>query len=168
VAAVIISYLLLLSQEYLDLSLINAWGYNTMADIHFCNNIRYFRDLKPCISIVIAEDTRAEIHRYGNINLVIKVGEQHLTRYLTLRNVAYALYFYTNLISVAKLRRVGVIIDQSINYLRYKNNGSLFANLMEYGGLYLINAIACLPPTPTAYAMSTRFFETLAYNRVWH
>ena len=60
----------------------------------------------------------------------------------------YALYFYTNLISAAKLRRVGVIINQSTNHLRYKDNGSLFANLMEYGGLYLINTITTLPPTP--------------------
>jgi len=59
-------------------------------------------------------------------------------------------------------------MDQFTNHLRYKDDGSLFANLMEYGGLYLINAIACLPPTSTAYAISTRFFETLAYNRVWH
>jgi len=78
----------------------------------------------------------------------------------------YALYFYTNLISAAKLYRVKVIINQSTNYLRYKDNGGLFANLMEYGGLYLINAIACLLSTPTAYATSTRFFETSAYNKV--
>ena len=39
-AAVTISFLLLiLSQDYLDLSLINAWGYDTMADTHFCNDI---------------------------------------------------------------------------------------------------------------------------------
>jgi len=80
----------------------------------------------------------------------------------------YTSYFYTNLISAAKLYRVGVIIDQSINHLRYKDNRSLFANLIEYGGLYLINTITYLPPTPTAYATSTRFFKTLAYNRVWH
>jgi len=80
----------------------------------------------------------------------------------------YALCFYTNLISAAKLYRVGVIMDQSTNYLRYKDDGSLFANLMEYRGLYLIDTIACLPPTPTTYAIFTRFFETSAYNRVWH
>jgi len=80
----------------------------------------------------------------------------------------YALYFHTNLISAAKLYRVRVIMDQSINHLRYKDDGSLFTNLMEYRGLYLINTIAYLPPTPTAYAISTRFFKTLAYNRVWH
>jgi len=39
---------------------------------------------------------------------------------------------------------------------------------MKYGGLYLIDAIATLPPTSTAYATSTRFFKTLAYNKVWH
>jgi len=139
-----------------------------MADTHFCNDIRYFRDLKPYISTATAGDLGVEIHGYGNISLAIKVGKQRLTWYLTLRNVAYALYFYTNLISAAKLCRVGVIIDQFINYLRYKDNGSLFANLIEYGGLYLIDAIAYLPPTPTAYATSTRFFKTSAYNKVWH
>jgi len=97
------------------------------------------------MSIVIAGDSKAEIHRYGNINLVIKVGKQHLTWYLTLRNIAYTLYFYTNLISAVKLRRVRVIINQFINYLRYKDDRSLFSNLTEYRGLYLINTIAyCL------------------------
>jgi len=38
-AVVIISFSLLLSQDHLDLSLINAWGYDTMADTHFCNDI---------------------------------------------------------------------------------------------------------------------------------
>jgi len=80
----------------------------------------------------------------------------------------YAPYFYINLISVAKLCRVGVIINQFINYLRYKDNGALFANLIKYRGLYLINAIAYLLLTPTAYATSTRFFKTLAYNKVWY
>ena len=28
-----------------------------------------------------------------------------------------------------------------MNYLRYKDDGSLFTNLIEYKGLYLINAI---------------------------
>ena len=83
-----------------------------------------------------------------------------------MRNIAYTPYFYTNLISVAKLYRVGVIINQSINYLRYKDDRSLFANLIEYRGLYLINAITTLPPTPTAYTTSTRFFITSAYNKV--
>jgi hypothetical protein len=63
------------------------------------------------MSIATARDSRAEIHGYGNINLAIKVGKQRLTRYLTLRNIAYALYFYTNLISTAKLYRVRVIMD---------------------------------------------------------
>ena len=53
-----------------------------------------------------------------------------------------------------------------MNYLRYKDDGSLFANLIEDGGLYLINAIATLLPTPTAYAISTRFFTTSAYDKV--
>jgi len=78
-AAIIISFSLLTSltssQDYLDLSLINTWGYNTMADTHFCNNIRYFCDFKPSISIATARDSRAEIHGYGNINLAIKVGK---------------------------------------------------------------------------------------------
>jgi len=157
-----------LSQDHPDLSLINAWGYDTMADTHFCNNIRYFRDFKPSMSTATAGDSGVEIHGYGDINLAIEVGEQRLTRYLTLRNVAYAPYFHTNLISAAKLRRVGVIMDQSTNHLRYKDDGSLFANLTEYGGLYLVDATACLPPTPTAYATSTRFFKTSAYDKVWH
>jgi hypothetical protein len=46
-----------------------------MADTHFCNNIRYFRNFKPSMSIATARDSRAEIHRYGDINLAIKVGE---------------------------------------------------------------------------------------------
>jgi len=46
-----------------------------MADTHFCNDIRYFRDLKLYISIATAGDAGAEIHGYGNVNLVIKVGE---------------------------------------------------------------------------------------------
>ena len=55
-----------------------------------------------------------------------------------------------------------------MNYLRYKDDGSLFSNFTEYGGLYLIDAIATLPPTPTAYTTSTRFFKTLVYNKVWY
>ena len=46
-----------------------------MADTYFYNNIRYFRNLKPYMSIVIARDARAEIYRYSNINLAIKVGK---------------------------------------------------------------------------------------------
>jgi len=46
-----------------------------MADTYFCNDIRYFRDFKLSISIATAGDSKAEIHRYGNINLAIKVGE---------------------------------------------------------------------------------------------
>jgi len=46
-----------------------------MANTHFCNNIRYFRDLKPYIFTVTARDARAEIYGYGNINLAIKVGK---------------------------------------------------------------------------------------------
>jgi len=46
-----------------------------MADTYFCNNIRYFRNLKPYMSIAIARDSRAEIYGYGDINLVIKVGK---------------------------------------------------------------------------------------------
>ena len=75
-AAIITSFLLLLLlQDYSDLFLINTWGYNTMADTHFYNNIRYFCDFKPCIFIAMARDFRAEIHGYGNINLVIEVGK---------------------------------------------------------------------------------------------
>ena len=46
-----------------------------MVDTHFYNNIRYFRNFKLSISIVIARDYRAEIYRYGDINLAIKVGK---------------------------------------------------------------------------------------------
>ena len=46
-----------------------------MADTHFYNNIKYFCNLKPYISIATARDSKAEIYRYGNINLVIKVGK---------------------------------------------------------------------------------------------
>jgi hypothetical protein len=46
-----------------------------MADIHFYNNIRYFYNFKLSMSIVIAGDTRAEIHGYSDINLAIKVGK---------------------------------------------------------------------------------------------
>ena len=72
------------------------------------------------------------------------------------------------MISAAKLYKVRVIINQSTNYLRYGDDGSLFANLIEYGGFYLINAITTLPLTPTAYAISTRFFTTSVYDKVWH
>jgi len=54
--------------------LINVWGYDTMADTHFCNDIRYFRDFKLSMSIVIARDSGAEIYGYGDINLAIEVG----------------------------------------------------------------------------------------------
>ena len=46
-----------------------------MADTHFYNNIRYFRDFKPYISTAMAGDSRAEIYGYNNINLAIKVGK---------------------------------------------------------------------------------------------
>ena len=46
-----------------------------MADTHFYNNIRYFYDFKPSISIATARDSRAEIYRYSNINLAIEVGK---------------------------------------------------------------------------------------------
>jgi len=75
-AAVTTSFLLLLLlQNHLDLSLINAWGYNTMIDTYFCNDIRYFYDFKPSISTVMARDSRAEIYGYSDINLAIKVGK---------------------------------------------------------------------------------------------
>jgi hypothetical protein len=112
VAAVTTSFSsLILLQDHLDLSLINAWGYNTMADTYFCNDIRYFYDFKLSMSIATAGDSGAEIHGYGDIDLAIEVGKQRLTQYLILRNIAYAPYFYTNLVSAAKLQKVGVIID---------------------------------------------------------
>ncbi len=120
------------------------------------------------MSIATARDSGAEIYGYSDINLAIKVGKQRLTQYLTLRNVTYTPYFYTNLISTVKLHKVGVIINQSINYLRYKDDKSLFANLIEYKGLYLIDAITTLLPTLTTYAIFTRFFIMSAYNKVWH
>ena len=63
------------------------------------------------MSTATARDSRAEIHKYSNINLAIKVGKQRLTQYLILRNIAYTPYFHINLISAAKLRRVRVIIN---------------------------------------------------------
>ena len=75
VVTITTSFSLLLLQDYLDLSLINTQGYNTIVDTHFCNNIKYFYDFKPYISIVMAGDSRAKIHRYSNINLAIKVGK---------------------------------------------------------------------------------------------
>ena len=65
----------ILSQDYPDLSLINAWGYNTMADTHFCNDIWYFCDFKLYMFTVMARDSGAEIHGYGDINLAIEVGK---------------------------------------------------------------------------------------------
>ena len=50
-----------------------------MADTHFYNNIRYFHNFKPSISTAIAGDSGAEIYKYSNINLVIKVEKQRLT-----------------------------------------------------------------------------------------
>jgi hypothetical protein len=139
-----------------------------MADTHFYNNIRYFCNFKLSISIAITGDSKAEIYGYDDINLAIKVGKQRLTQYLILRNIAYTPYFYINLISAAKLYKVGVIINQFINYLRYKDDGSLFANFIKYKSLYFINTIATLPPTFTAYATSTKFFIILVYDKVWH
>src|SRR6266702_4831162 len=98
-----------------------------MADTHFCNNIQYFYDFKLSISTATARDFRAEIHKYNNINLAIEVGKQCLTQYLILRNITYTPYFYINLISIAKLCKVKVIINQFINHLRYKDDRSLFA-----------------------------------------
>ena len=46
-----------------------------MADIYFCNDIRYFCDFKPSMSTAIAEDSGAEIYGYNDINLAIKVGK---------------------------------------------------------------------------------------------
>jgi len=51
------------------------WSMTTIVNTHFCNNIRYFRNFKLSISIVIARDSRVEIYGYGNINLAIKVGK---------------------------------------------------------------------------------------------
>ena len=46
-----------------------------MADTHFCNNIKYFYDFKPSMSIITAGDSGTEIDRYNNINLAIEVGK---------------------------------------------------------------------------------------------
>jgi len=46
-----------------------------MADTHFYNDIRYFHNFKLSISIATARDSGAEIYRYSNINLAIKVGK---------------------------------------------------------------------------------------------
>ena len=75
-AIIIISFLLLLLlQDYLDLSLINTWGYNTIVDTYFCNNIKYFYNFKLCMSTAMARDSKVEIHKYSNINLAIEVGK---------------------------------------------------------------------------------------------
>jgi len=46
-----------------------------MVDTHFCNDIRYFHNLKPYIFTAIARDLGAEIYGYGDISLAIKVGK---------------------------------------------------------------------------------------------
>ena len=46
-----------------------------MADTYFYNNIRYFCNFKLSMSIATARDLGVEIHRYGDINLVIEVGK---------------------------------------------------------------------------------------------
>ena len=46
-----------------------------MADTYFCNNIRYFYDFKPYISTAMARDSKAEIYKYSDINLAIKVSK---------------------------------------------------------------------------------------------
>jgi len=46
-----------------------------MVDTHFCNDIRYFYNFKLSMSIAIARDSGAEIYKYGDINLAIKVGK---------------------------------------------------------------------------------------------
>ena len=46
-----------------------------ITDTYFYNNIRYFYNFKPSISTAIAGDSRAEIYKYSNINLAIKVGK---------------------------------------------------------------------------------------------
>ena len=79
-AAVTTSFLLSTSlQDHPDLSLINAWGYITLVDTHFCNDIQYFYNFKPYMFITTARDSRAEIYKYNDINLAIKVGKQRLT-----------------------------------------------------------------------------------------
>ena len=152
-----------------DLSLLDVWGYDTMADTHICNDIKYFRSFEPTKATATAGDNGAEIHGYGDVLLAIEVGKQRLIRHLTLKNVAYAPYFHINLVCAAKLRKVGVIMDQATNHLRYKDDGSLFANLTERGDLYLIDATAVPPPSTTACAVSSKkHFKATAYDRVWH
>ena len=112
-----------------------------MVDTYIYNDIRYFRNFEPTNDIAIAGDNSTEIYGYRDILLAIEVGKQRLIRHLTLKNIAYTPYFHINLVYTAKLRKVSVIIDQATNYLRYKHNGSLFANLTERGDLYLINVI---------------------------
>ena len=46
-----------------------------MVNTHFCNNIRYFYNFKPYISTATARDSGAEIYKYSDINLAIKVGK---------------------------------------------------------------------------------------------
>ena len=82
-----------------------------MADTHIYNDIKHFRNFTPTIAMATAGDAGTEIHGYGEVLLVIEMGKQRLIRYLILKNMAYALYFYTNLVCAAKLRKMGVVID---------------------------------------------------------
>jgi hypothetical protein len=158
------------TQRHLDLSLLDAWGYDTMANTHICNNIQHFRNFIPSNTMATAGDAGAEIHGYGDVQLEIEVGKQRLMRQLTLKNVAYAPYFHINLICAAKLRKVGVIIDQATRHLRYQDDRSLFANLTEHGDLYLIDATVVPPPSPPVIhaVSSASHFKATAYDRVWH
>jgi len=62
-------------RQPLTIEAIERVPYFADADTHFYNNIRYFYNFKPSIFIATAGDSGAEIHKYGNINLVIKVGK---------------------------------------------------------------------------------------------
>src|SRR5579871_5025566 len=161
VAAIVAS-----SHGHTNLSLQNSWGYDTMADTHICNDIKQFRNFTPTSETATAGDTGMKICGYGDILLAIEVGKQRLIRQLMLKNVAYTPDSHINLVCAAKLRKVGVIIDQATNHLRYKDDNSLFANLTERSDLYIIDATVIPPavppavlasaPTVTVHAVSTK------------
>jgi hypothetical protein len=121
-----------------------------MADTHICNDIKQFKNFVPANTTAPAGDRGMEIRGYGDIQLAIEVGKQRLIRHLTLKKVAYAPKSHINLVCAAKLRKVGVIIDQETNHLRYKDDGSLFANLTERSDLYLIDVTTVPPVVPPA------------------
>ncbi|RMZ81053.1 hypothetical protein DV738_g2489, partial [Chaetothyriales sp. CBS 135597] len=80
-----------------------------MADVHICNDLASFQTFTPERHVATAGDNGMEIHGYGDVQIAIEMGSKPLIRNFTLKNVAYAPNFHTNLICAAKLRKVGQI-----------------------------------------------------------